>query len=150
VFEIVAMDESVESQKRFILLAFETLRIHLKNLYEISEDNRIPALQYVALLDLSRLSLQSLVRFSISTDFILYFKSVIQNIDLFTWTLREVIPRFPGMIAGGESSSWKCQSRVNNCFNQCLCLIIHGLMLVSGACSSSSVSFTQLTVWFKP
>jgi len=82
VLEVVATGESVELQKRFILLAFETLRIHLKKLYEMPEDNRNPALQYVALVDLSRLSLQSL------------------NIDLFTWTLREVIPRFPGMIAG--------------------------------------------------
>ncbi|KIM45318.1 hypothetical protein M413DRAFT_441999 [Hebeloma cylindrosporum] len=81
VLEVVAVDESTESQKLFIIRAFETLRIHLRKLYEMSEDNEKPSLQYVALLDLSQLSLQSL------------------NIDLFTWTLREVIPRFPGMIA---------------------------------------------------
>jgi len=62
---VVAVDESTESQKLFIVQAFETLRIHLKKLYETSEDGEKPSLQYVALLDLSRLSLQSLVRSSI-------------------------------------------------------------------------------------
>lgn len=127
--------------------AFEILRIHLKKLYEMSEDNEKPSLQYVALLDLSQLSLQSLVSSSLSRFyFFIYFKSIIQNIDLFTWTLREVIPRFPGMIAAGEFSNWSSQSRVNNCFDQYLCLIIHGLMRASGACSSSFVSFTQLKI----
>ncbi|KAF8160690.1 CRAL-TRIO domain-containing protein [Crassisporium funariophilum] len=82
VIEVVPLDNDTELQKRFILQAFEQLRIHLKYLYEVSEGRREPPLQYVALLDLRSLSFQSL------------------NIDLFKWTLREVIPRFPGMVAG--------------------------------------------------
>jgi hypothetical protein len=149
VLEVVTVDESTEEQKLLIMRAFEILRIHLKKLYEMSEDNEKPSLQYVALLDLSQLSLQSLVSFSILSRFyfFIYFEPIIQNIDLFTWTLREVIPRFPGMIAAGEFSNWSCQSRdIDNCFDQYLCLIIHGLMRASGACSSSFVSFTQLTI----
>jgi hypothetical protein len=73
VLEVVAVDESTESQKLFIMRAFETLRIHLKKLYEMSEDNEKPSLQYVALLDLSQLSLQSLVSSSIPVDFISSF-----------------------------------------------------------------------------
>jgi len=63
------MDESIESQKLFIMRAFEILRIHLKKLYEMSEDSEQPSLQYVALLDLSQLSLQSLVSSSILSRF---------------------------------------------------------------------------------
>lgn len=31
-----------------------------------------------------------------------------ENIDLFTWTLREVIPRFPGMLAAGSAFPYPC------------------------------------------
>ncbi|PPQ84585.1 hypothetical protein CVT25_015788 [Psilocybe cyanescens] len=79
--EVVAVDESLDSQKRSIIQAFEQLRLHLKKLYDNSEDDARPPLQYVILLDLRQLSFQSI------------------NIDLFTWTVREVIPRFSGLVA---------------------------------------------------
>ncbi|KJA20016.1 hypothetical protein HYPSUDRAFT_142747 [Hypholoma sublateritium FD-334 SS-4] len=82
VIETAPVDDTMDSQKRSIILAFEQLRIHLRRLYDKSEDHRNPPLQYMVLLDLSQLSLQSL------------------NLDLFTWTVREIIPRFPGMLAG--------------------------------------------------
>ncbi|KAF8902909.1 CRAL-TRIO domain-containing protein [Gymnopilus junonius] len=82
VLEVNPVDVTQDLLKRFLIRAFEQLRLHLKKLYDDSEDNLRPPLQYIALFDLSQLSFQSI------------------NIDLFTWSLREVIPRFPGMIAG--------------------------------------------------
>ncbi|KAF8971084.1 CRAL-TRIO domain-containing protein [Flammula alnicola] len=82
VVEASPVNETVEAQKRSVIRAFEQLRIHLKRLYDSSQDHRRPPLQYVLLLDLGQLSLQSI------------------NIDLFTWTVREIVPRFPGMLAG--------------------------------------------------
>ncbi|KAJ3507302.1 hypothetical protein NLJ89_g6380 [Agrocybe chaxingu] len=82
VLGVAPVDEDLSIQKDLIIRAFERLRMHLKRLYDDSGTNSRPVLQYTVLLDLSQLSLQSI------------------NIDLFTWTVREVIPRFPGMIAG--------------------------------------------------
>ncbi|KAH9485075.1 hypothetical protein JR316_0001981 [Psilocybe cubensis] len=81
VVEMSAVDESLDSQKRSIIQAFEQLRLHLRKLYDSSDDDARPPLQYVVLLDLSQLSLHSI------------------NIDLFTWAVREVIPRFSGLVA---------------------------------------------------
>ncbi|KAF5321944.1 hypothetical protein D9619_001492 [Psilocybe cf. subviscida] len=82
VIDMGPINESLDSHKRSVIRSFEKLRLHLKSLYDSSEDHQHPPLQYVVLLDLSRLSLQSI------------------NVDLFTWMVREVIPRFPGMLAG--------------------------------------------------
>ncbi|KDR75091.1 hypothetical protein GALMADRAFT_122666 [Galerina marginata CBS 339.88] len=81
VVELIPVGEALDSQKRFLIRAFEQLRLHLKKVYDLSEDDPRPPLQYVVLLDLRQLSFQSI------------------NIDFFTWTVREVVPRFPGMIA---------------------------------------------------
>jgi len=62
VIKVVPLDEDIKSQKRFITKAFEQLRIYLKVLYDGAKDVRKPTLQYVALLDLCQLSLQSIVR----------------------------------------------------------------------------------------
>lgn len=62
VIKAVPLDEDTESQKRFIIKAFEQMRIYLKVLYDGTTDVREPTLQYVVLLDLSQLSLQSIVR----------------------------------------------------------------------------------------
>jgi hypothetical protein len=53
--------EDVLSKKQNILVhAFENMRLHLKQLYDGSEDDN-PTLQYAVLLDLNMLSLQSIV-----------------------------------------------------------------------------------------
>jgi hypothetical protein len=146
VLEVVAMDESAESQKRLISRAFETLRIHLKKLYEMSEDNRNPPLQYVALLDLSRLPFQTLV-----------CSSILNRCYLFQIRHSEHWPVHLDASRSHTSFSWhdrrrwvfklEWQSRdVDSCFNQYSCLIIRGLMLVSGAFLSSAASFTPLTI----
>jgi hypothetical protein len=94
-------DSDTKSLKHFIIKAFEQLRIYLKVLYDGTKDVREPTLQYVTLLDLRQLSLQSIVRNSYVKAFF-HSNVTIQNVELFTWVLREVIPMFPGMIAGGE------------------------------------------------
>ena len=102
VIKVIPLDEDIKSQKRFIIQAFERLRIYLKCLCDTAEDIKEPTLQYVALLDLQQLSLQGLVRDSYVKAFFHSDVTILQNIDLFNWTLREVIPMFPGMVAGGE------------------------------------------------
>ncbi|PFH49760.1 hypothetical protein AMATHDRAFT_76020 [Amanita thiersii Skay4041] len=81
IMRMLAFSQNSDSIKPVILHAFEKLRLNLKELND-SLNNRDPALQYMVLLDLDGLLLQNL------------------NIELIAWTLREVIPRFPGMLAG--------------------------------------------------
>ena len=62
VVKAIRPDKDTKSLKRSIVKAFEQLRIYLKVLYEGTKDTGEPPLQYVVLLDLSLLSLQSMVR----------------------------------------------------------------------------------------
>jgi hypothetical protein len=55
------MDEASSNKQNVLIDAVERLRLHLKQLYDISRDDS-PTLQYVVLLDLSELSFQSIVR----------------------------------------------------------------------------------------
>ncbi|PPR01708.1 hypothetical protein CVT24_001583 [Panaeolus cyanescens] len=82
IIHVAPVNKDVEAQKQDIIQAFERLRIHLQMLHDQCLAGTEPPLQYVALLDLSQLSFQSI------------------NVDLFNWTLREIIPRFPGMVGG--------------------------------------------------
>ncbi len=77
----------------------ESLRLHLKGIN--SEERSVPALQFVMLLDLADLSISDIVRYQ---DLCLSLLIVMKNFDLINWFLRQVIPRFPGMLAGGEAS----------------------------------------------
>ncbi|KAG9220449.1 hypothetical protein CCMSSC00406_0003905 [Pleurotus cornucopiae] len=70
-----------DSSKAPITQGLELLRQHLRLLNISQTQDDPPILQYVVLLDLAGLSLQGI------------------NIDLITWTLRETIPQFPGMLA---------------------------------------------------
>ncbi|KAJ7451843.1 CRAL-TRIO domain-containing protein [Mycena galericulata] len=83
VIKVVSLNDSSDAYKPLIIRGLESLRLHLKRLNENSPRSpaQNPTLQYVILLDLKNLSTQSL------------------NIDLVTWTLREVIPQFPGLLA---------------------------------------------------
>lgn len=82
VVEVMEFAEDFEVQKRLIFQAFEQCRQHLQDLHNSSDANEEPPLQYIVLCDLKKVSYQSL------------------RLDVLTWTLREVIPRFPGMLAG--------------------------------------------------
>ncbi|KAF7376571.1 CRAL/TRIO domain-containing protein [Mycena sanguinolenta] len=81
VMKVVSFNESSEGYKPLIIRGLECLRLHLIRLNEDSHRSGTPVLQYVILLDLKGLSTQSL------------------NIDLVTWTLRDAIPKFPGLLA---------------------------------------------------
>ncbi|KAJ3564427.1 hypothetical protein NP233_g8305 [Leucocoprinus birnbaumii] len=102
VVEVVPVSESPEVVKPYIIQTFERLRLHLKRLVGGQGAEEEPALQYIILLDLANLSLQSM------------------NLDVMTWTIREVIPRYPGMLAGvfilnyswAHSSLWGIVKRI--------------------------------------
>ncbi|KAJ6629488.1 CRAL-TRIO domain-containing protein [Mycena sp. CBHHK59/15] len=81
VIKVVSFNDSSDAYKPLIIRGLESLRLHLKHLNGVSHQSPVPTLQYAILLDLKNLSTQSL------------------NIDLVTWTLREVIPQFPGLLA---------------------------------------------------
>ncbi|KAF8893464.1 CRAL-TRIO domain-containing protein [Infundibulicybe gibba] len=78
IIEVVPFNESSDAVKHIIIQAIERLRSRLQR---FSESCTKPVLQYIVLLDLKRLSFQKI------------------NIELISWTLREVMPRFPGMLA---------------------------------------------------
>ncbi|KAJ7354666.1 CRAL-TRIO domain-containing protein [Mycena albidolilacea] len=81
VIRVVSFNDSSDTYKPLIIRGLECLRLHLKRLNGDSHQSGVPILQYVILLDLENLSTQSL------------------NIDLVTWTLRDAIPKFPGLLA---------------------------------------------------
>ncbi|KAJ6508081.1 CRAL-TRIO domain-containing protein [Mycena vulgaris] len=81
VVKVVSFNDSSDAYKPLVLRGLERLRLHLKHLNNDAPRQSAPILQYVILLDLANLSTQSL------------------NIDLVTWTLREAIPQFPGLLA---------------------------------------------------
>ena len=62
VIKAIPLDKDTKLLRRSIIKAFEQLRIYLKVLYDRTKNAGEPPLQYVALLDLSLLSLQSIVR----------------------------------------------------------------------------------------
>ncbi|KAJ8077961.1 hypothetical protein PM082_000162 [Marasmius tenuissimus] len=68
----------------------EHLRVCLKALNDTNDGPSMPFLQYVVLLDVKELSMQSM------------------SIELITWFINELIPRFPGMLAAVFmlNSSW--------------------------------------------
>ncbi|KAG6866404.1 hypothetical protein C0991_004689 [Blastosporella zonata] len=71
-----------EDAKPIVIETFERLRRHLQDLNKTS--TTAPILQYMILLDIKEFSLK-------------YF-----DLDLFTWILREIIPKFSGMLGGVE------------------------------------------------
>ena len=70
VIKAIRLDKDTKSLKRMIIKAFEQLRIYLKVLYDGTKDAAEPPLQYVLLLDLCLLSLQSIVRNSLCESFL--------------------------------------------------------------------------------
>ncbi|KAJ7162076.1 CRAL-TRIO domain-containing protein [Mycena filopes] len=80
VVKVVSFNDSSDAYKPLLIQSLERLRLHLKRLNDDTHPSP-PTLQYVILLDLKNLSTQSL------------------NIDLVTWTLRDAVPQFPGLLA---------------------------------------------------
>ncbi|KAK2464172.1 hypothetical protein APHAL10511_003629 [Amanita phalloides] len=100
ILKMVDFNQTFDGIKPWILQTFESLRINLERLNDNVRVN--PVLQYMVLLDLEGLLFQNI------------------NIELIAWTLREVIPRFPGMLAGvfilnyswAHSSLWSIIKRL--------------------------------------
>ncbi|RDB25475.1 Protein real-time [Hypsizygus marmoreus] len=82
VIETLPLDIDLDAIRPLILRTFERLRAHLKCLNDTLMAPEKPTLQYIVLLDLQGLSLRSF------------------DTELLRWILREIIPRFPGMLAG--------------------------------------------------
>ncbi|KAF9010630.1 CRAL-TRIO domain-containing protein [Cyathus striatus] len=100
VIKASAFNQDSSTSKTLIIRLCEKLRIHLKHLHDIREGD--PPLQYVVLLDLRDAAIQSL------------------NLSLIPWMVREIVPRFPGMLAGvfvlnyswAHSGMWSVVKRV--------------------------------------
>jgi len=100
-------DVIVDSAEPMILQTFERLRVYLQSLNKTNSELNGPILQYIILLDLKGLTFRSIVRISYLENFFnIELRGIPhQNKELIGWTLREAIPRFPGMLAGGNKSS---------------------------------------------
>ncbi|ESK90852.1 phosphatidylinositol transfer protein csr1 [Moniliophthora roreri MCA 2997] len=81
VIEPAALNGAPDAVQPLFIHAMERLRVHLKVLNDASDKTSSPSLQYIVLLDLQKLSMQTM------------------SIELFSWFLKELIPRFPGMLA---------------------------------------------------
>ncbi|KAI0039772.1 CRAL/TRIO domain-containing protein, partial [Auriscalpium vulgare] len=82
VIRLAALGEVASDPRPYFLTAIELLRVNLKSLNDASEEpRRHPVLQYTLLLDMADVSMRSI------------------NVDLLTWYTRDVVPRFPGLLA---------------------------------------------------
>ncbi|TFK25188.1 CRAL/TRIO domain-containing protein [Coprinopsis marcescibilis] len=82
IVETVSAALDVDIVKRGILQFFESLQQYLAELFKENSQTETPPLQCIVLIDLSALTFQR------------------AGIEIITWAVREVIPRYPGMLAG--------------------------------------------------
>ncbi|KAF9462463.1 CRAL-TRIO domain-containing protein [Collybia nuda] len=83
VIKAVSTNGDSGTLKARVIQTFERLRILMKHFVaEETSGPQLPTLQYIILVDLKEFSYKNF------------------NIDLITWIIREVIPRFPGLLAG--------------------------------------------------
>ncbi|KAJ3982772.1 CRAL-TRIO domain-containing protein [Lentinula detonsa] len=89
VIKATSFKDTSDTYNPLLIRAMEQFRLRLKTMNDVS-DQRFPVLQYIVLLDVGNLSVQSL------------------SIDLISWVLRDLVPRFPGMLAAVfiVNSSW--------------------------------------------
>ncbi|KAF6763121.1 hypothetical protein DFP72DRAFT_524255 [Ephemerocybe angulata] len=82
IVETVPLEVDVDVVKQGILQFFERVRINLYEIGRATDRGQDIPLQCIVLLDLKNLTFQRV------------------GIDIMSWAIREVIPRFPGMLAG--------------------------------------------------
>ncbi|KAJ3713209.1 CRAL-TRIO domain-containing protein [Lentinula raphanica] len=89
VIRATRLNENLDSYIPVLIRAMEQFRLRLKALNDASHQGS-PILQFIVLLDVEHLSVQNL------------------SVDLISWVLRELVPRFPGMLAAVfiVNSSW--------------------------------------------
>ncbi|KAK1225654.1 hypothetical protein PQX77_011411 [Marasmius sp. AFHP31] len=90
VIRAIPLEEPPDQLIPVLFHVMERLRVCLKALNDTNDGPSMPFLQYVVLLDVKELSMQSM------------------SIELITWFINELIPRFPGMLAAVFmlNSSW--------------------------------------------
>lgn len=85
VIQLAKLLESTQNLQCLIIHHVELMRLHLVRLNEmrvVQQIDPVPVLQYVALLDISGMSLNG-----------------VQMIELLNWFVHELLPRFPGLLA---------------------------------------------------
>lgn len=101
IIETVPLDVELDTVKQGLLQFFERTR---QNLFDVGKSARaeedIP-LQCVVILDLKNLTFQRAVSDLRWDSAARVHVSIEQGLDIMTWAIREVVPRFPGMLAGG-------------------------------------------------
>jgi retinaldehyde-binding protein 1 len=98
--QVISFLDNPSIYQPLVMRAFEQLRLHLSQLRD-QRGHKPPALQYVVLLDLKELAISTFVQSPLFYESLHNLTLRFQSIDLITWFAREVIPRFPGMIAAG-------------------------------------------------
>jgi len=98
VVEFLPVNESPEVVKSYIIQAFEGLRLHLKSLSGAQDPEEGPVLQYIILLDLAKLSLQSLViiLYPVSDQLLTPYHVGYRCYDLDYSRSHPAIPRYAG------------------------------------------------------
>ncbi|KIJ60014.1 hypothetical protein HYDPIDRAFT_32594 [Hydnomerulius pinastri MD-312] len=76
-----SLQDSVVCIKNALLQEVERLRLHLRYIRDLQDDSEKFPLQYVFVVDLQGVSIQNF------------------NLELLSWLLRDVLPRYPGMLA---------------------------------------------------
>ncbi|KIM75966.1 hypothetical protein PILCRDRAFT_826814 [Piloderma croceum F 1598] len=77
----LAAEHSTDNFKHLLMPTIDHLQAHLKELNASQKRTETPILQYIVLLDLADVPIQHV------------------DVKLIAWSMRDVIPRFPGMIA---------------------------------------------------
>ncbi|KAE9389884.1 CRAL/TRIO domain-containing protein [Gymnopus androsaceus JB14] len=84
VIQALGFEDASETYRSLLIHTMEQFRLRLKALNDASD---LVVLQYIVIFDVKELSVQTL------------------SVDLVSWVLRDLIPRFPGMLAA-VNSSW--------------------------------------------
>ena len=107
VVKLSSLFQTAEDARTTLIYYMEMLRLNLEGINEASSDDEQPVLQYVAMVDIGGLSVQSVVgRYHVNHILRSYSApcNVQQNVDIIGWFIYELVPRFPGMLAAGNET----------------------------------------------
>jgi hypothetical protein len=95
----LAAEHSTNTFKHLLMPTIDHLQAHLRELNASQKRTETPILQYIVLLDLADVPIQHVVCSLAFPSYSAKFSR--QDVKLIAWSMRDVIPRFPGMIAAG-------------------------------------------------
>lgn len=82
ILRLASLNDSSDSTKGYLIYVIETLRGHLQDINsEMRTGEKRLILQYTLIVDMQDVSMRNI------------------NLDLLKWYIREIVPRFPGMLA---------------------------------------------------